>query len=307
MKKNRLKKGIIITVSTLLILAAGSSFAFGGFIADRILHQNADKDTHDNSIKQMEVWEYDYKSFEDKYKGTEISTTADDGNVVPATYYSNDCDTCVILVHGAGGDRACTAPLAEGYLERGYDVIAIDQRGCGANPDDRVTFGINEQLDVRAMVKYARETLGKKTVYVHGQSMGAQTTAIYASNVTPGDVNAADAVICDSPVPGMELVLKEMFATCTIATFVLFLHKLFDNFSPLFMMVAQYLIASALIGGMLLLISKCVSPITPRGWFEFYRSFTIPYIFLAGFYYYRVFSETKKQDALIKEIQNLQE
>ena len=228
MKKNRLKKGIIITVSTLLILAAGGSFAFGGFIADRILHQNADKDTHDNSIKQMEVWEYDYKSFEDKYKGTEISTTADDGNVVPATYYSNDCDTCVILVHGAGGDRACTAPLAEGYLERGYDVIAIDQRGCGANPDDRVTF-------------------------------------------------------------------------------VLFLHKLFDNFSPLFMMVAQYLIASALIGGMLLLISKFVSPITPRGWFEFYRSFTIPYIFLAGFYYYRVFSETKKQDALIKEIQNLQE
>ena len=211
MKKNRLKKGIIITVSTLLVLAAGGSFGFGGIVADKILHQNADKDTHNNSIKQMEVWEYDYTAFEDTYKGTEISATAEDGNVVPATYYSNDCDTCVILVHGAGGDRACTAPLAEGYLERGYDVIAIDQRGCGANPDDRVTFGINEQLDVSAMVEYARETLGKKTVYVHGQSMGAQTTAIYASNVTPGAKNAADAVICDSPVPGMELILKEMF------------------------------------------------------------------------------------------------
>ena len=157
MKKNRLKKGIIITVSTLLVLAAGGSFGFGGFIADKILHQNADKDTHDNSIKQMEVWDYDYSAFEDSYKGTEVSATAEDGNTVPATYYSNDCDTCVILVHGAGGDRACTAPLAEGYLKRGYDVIAIDQRGCGTNPDDRVTFGINEQLDVRAMVEYARE------------------------------------------------------------------------------------------------------------------------------------------------------
>ena len=98
-----------------------------------------------------------------------------------------------------------------------------------------------------------------------------------------------------------------MFATCTIATFVLFLHKLFDNFSPLFMMVAQYIIACALIGGMLLLLSIFISPITPKGWFEFFRSFTIPYIFLAGFYYYRVFSETKKQDALIKEIQSLQD
>ena len=98
-----------------------------------------------------------------------------------------------------------------------------------------------------------------------------------------------------------------MFATCTIATFVLFLHKLFDNFSPLFMMVAQYLIACVLIGGMLLLISAFVSPITPKGWFEFFRSFTIPYIFLAGLYYYRVFTETKKQDALIKEIQSFQD
>lgn len=96
-----------------------------------------------------------------------------------------------------------------------------------------------------------------------------------------------------------------MFATCTIATFVLFLHKLFDNFSPLFMMIAQYLIACLLIGAMLLIISKFVEPIKPRGWFEFYHSFTIPYIFLAGFFYYRVFSETKKEAELIKEIQEL--
>ena len=93
-----------------------------------------------------------------------------------------------------------------------------------------------------------------------------------------------------------------MFATCAIATFVLFLHKLFDSVSPLVMIIVQYLVACALVGLMLWLISMFISPITPRGWFEFYRSFTIPYIFLAGFYYYRVFSETKKQDKLIQEI-----
>ena len=93
-----------------------------------------------------------------------------------------------------------------------------------------------------------------------------------------------------------------MFATCAIATLVLFLHKLFDNVSPLVMIIMQYLVACALVGLMLWLISMFVSPITPKGWFEFYRSFTIPYIFLAGFYYYRVFSETKKQDKLIQEI-----
>ena len=86
-----------------------------------------------------------------------------------------------------------------------------------------------------------------------------------------------------------------MFACCAIATFVLFLHKLFDRISPLAMMIIQYLIASGLIAVMLLLIDKFVDPITPRGWFEFYRSFTIPYIILAGFYYYRVFSRQKRR------------
>lgn len=93
-----------------------------------------------------------------------------------------------------------------------------------------------------------------------------------------------------------------MFATCAIATFVLFLHNLFDSVSPLVMIIVQYLVTCALVGLMLWLVSMFISPITPKGWFEFYRSFTIPYIFLAGFYYYRVFSETKKQDKLIQEI-----
>ena len=94
-----------------------------------------------------------------------------------------------------------------------------------------------------------------------------------------------------------------MFATCAIATFVLFLHKLFDSVSPLVMIIVQYRVACVLVGLMLWLVSVFISPITPQGWFEFYRSFTIPYIFLAGFYYYRVFSEAKKQNKLIREIQ----
>ena len=209
MKKNKIIKAAAITLGVIAVLGAVGSVVMGGIAADKILHQNEGKDTHDNSIKQMEIWGYDINSF--KYEGTEISVKAEDGNEVPATYFDSDSDKLVILVHGAGGDRYCTYPLAEKYIEDGFDVIAIDQRGSGVNPDDRVTFGINEALDVKAMVKYAREELGADKVIVHGQSMGAQTTAIYASNVTAGTPEAADAVICDSPVPGMELMLKLMF------------------------------------------------------------------------------------------------
>ena len=211
MKKNKIIKGIGITLGVIAFIGIAGSVVMGGYVSDKILHQNADKDTHDNSIRQLEVWGYDTDDFMNRYNGIEVSATAEDGNIVPATYFDNDSDRCVILVHGAGGDRVCTYPLAEQYIEDGFDVIAIDQRGCGANADDRVTFGINEELDVRAMVRYAREELKAGKVFVHGQSMGAETVAIYASNVTPGTVEAADAVICDSPVPGMELILREMF------------------------------------------------------------------------------------------------
>lgn len=211
MNKNKIIKVTGITLGAAAVLAAAGSAAMGGFVADKILHQNDGVDTHTASYTQLETWGYDVESFEARYQGEEVSATASDGNTVPGTFFDIGSDKCVILVHGAGGDRVSTYPLAEGYLERGYDVIAIDQRGCGENTDDRVTFGINERLDVEAMVEYAREDLGNGEVIVHGQSMGAQTTALYASNVAPGTAGAADAVICDAPVPGMELILKELF------------------------------------------------------------------------------------------------
>ena len=211
MKKNKIIKGLGITLGVIAFIGIAGSVAMGGYIADRILHQNEGKDTHDNSIKQLEVWGYDTEKFMNTYEGTEIKVTAEDGNTVPATYFDNSSDKLVILVHGAGGDRVSIYPLAEEYIKDGFDVIAIDQRGCGENADDRVTFGINEALDVKAMVKFAREEIKADKVIVHGQSMGAETVAVYASNVMPGTVEAADAVILDSPVPGMELMLKETF------------------------------------------------------------------------------------------------
>ena len=114
-------------------------------------------------------------------------------------------------------------------------------------------------------------------------------------------VGAIVNMICGTETNNLNVLV--MFATCIIATFVLYMHKLFDTWSPLTMIVVQYLTACVLCAIMLFIISLVVEPITPRGWYEFYRSFTIPYIFLAGFYYYRAYNEAKKQRDLLAEIQ----
>ena len=112
------------------------------------------------------------------------------------------------------------------------------------------------------------------------------------------------AAICNILLGGQTNNMNEllMFSICIIASVVLSLHGLFDSVSPLAMMVIQYLVACGLIAVLILIIS-CFDPVSPRGWFELYRSFTIPYIILAGFYYYSVFADTRKKDSLIKDLQ----
>ena len=93
-----------------------------------------------------------------------------------------------------------------------------------------------------------------------------------------------------------------MFAICVMSSVVLSLHGLFDRVSPLAMIVIQYLLACALIAVMLLIVSH-FDTITLQGCLDLYRSFTIPYLILAGVYYYSVFADTKKKDGLIKDLQ----
>jgi hypothetical protein len=95
-----------------------------------------------------------------------------------------------------------------------------------------------------------------------------------------------------------------MFGFCVIASIVLSLYEVLDNVSPLAMIIIQYIAAVALCAVMLFIISR-FEPISPRGWFEYYRSFTIPYIIFAAIYYYSVYLDTKKKNKLIQEIQNI--
>ncbi len=94
-----------------------------------------------------------------------------------------------------------------------------------------------------------------------------------------------------------------MFIFCNIAVFVLSIHKLFDAFSPLAMIIIQYVIALGLCFLVIFIASLIIEPVSPRGWFEFFRSFTIPYVIGAALYYYRLYREARDQDEIIKEIQ----
>ena len=60
-------KVLAITAGVIVFLGTAGSICMGGYVADRILHQNDGKDTQDNSIKQLELWGYDLDSFYGNY------------------------------------------------------------------------------------------------------------------------------------------------------------------------------------------------------------------------------------------------
>ena len=209
--KKIIKIGLITITTLLLTVLLVGAVITGKMVCDGILHQNDDVDTKQNSIDQLAKWGFDREAYHETYQGIDFEIASADGNRIPGTYYNSakDLEQWVILIHGAGGDRECMIPLVGAYLEKGYHVLTYDQRGHGDNSDRRVSFGIFEKRDVEALIDYVRADLGAKRVVVHGQSMGAQTAALYAATEHGG--NSLDALILDSPVPGLRLLMNHMF------------------------------------------------------------------------------------------------
>ena len=93
-----------------------------------------------------------------------------------------------------------------------------------------------------------------------------------------------------------------MLLWTSIAVFILSIHHLFDEWSPIFMIIIQYVIAMGLVFLSIFLISL-FSEIHVDAYKDAFTSFTWPYIIGAGFYYISLFRSAARQNKLLSEIQ----
>ena len=64
-------------------------------------------------------------------------------------------------------------------------LLLVDQRACGKSEGKYITFGAKEKYDILLWIKFINERYyGKKTIYIHGTSMGAATTLMVSSLTT---------------------------------------------------------------------------------------------------------------------------
>lgn len=92
-----------------------------------------------------------------------------------------------------------------------------------------------------------------------------------------------------------------MLFYCSIAVLVLSIHHLFDVWPPVVMILIQYVIAMGLVF-LSVYIGSFFEEVSGDGYRDIFVSFTIPYFIGSGVYYISLFRSAKRQDKLLKEI-----
>jgi fermentation-respiration switch protein FrsA (DUF1100 family) len=218
---NKVKKRILIVVTSLIILLIGMFIGFSYFIGDQIVASSTQLVTNEKTRNIHDlVWKdygFNYESFSQTYKIENINLTSSfDGHAIPVDFiYSNDKNSnIVIMAHGLGGNRQTNYPRAEFFLKNGYNVITYDQRSSGENVAEKTTFGYWEKYDIIDCIKYAKDFAKDKKIGVWGESFGGATAvqAVAFENVQEDIAFLA----LDCPVSNMEWMISDQMKSMEI-------------------------------------------------------------------------------------------
>lgn len=207
-------KVICIIFIIVFILFVGMSYFIGNQIFMASTQLVTCEDTANVQDGFWDKYNIDYENFCNTYmiKKLEIDSTFD-SHKIPADYIyalgkegEKDNQT-VILVHGLGGNRYSSYPLAEMFLEKGYNVVAYDQRSSNENTAQYTTFGYWEKYDLTDYIDYVREQAPEQEIGVWGTSFGGATAGLAMENK---DIeNKIDFLILDCPVSNMKWMIEE--------------------------------------------------------------------------------------------------
>ncbi|MCH5159640.1 MAG: alpha/beta hydrolase [Clostridiales bacterium] len=116
-----------------------------------------------------------------------------------------------IICHGHTWNRINSLKYAYLFYNKGYNVIIYDHAYFGLSDGEFTTLGLNEKLDLSAVIDLARETFGKDAIVaLHGESMGAATVLCEL-----GIRSDIDFVVADCPFSNTMKYYREL---CTHLT-----------------------------------------------------------------------------------------
>lgn len=177
----------IIILAVLLILLAAVGFYFAGF-AMGIKRQ---------SLEDARAWQeahYDL-SWYDGLEKEEYVVNSYDGYALHVQSLRNSApsDKYVLISHGYTDNRFGALKYGKVYLDLGYNLIVYDLRGHGLNEPTFCTYSVRERRDLEALILDSHARFPDARVFgLHGESLGAATTAAVLASKPPVDFAVAD-------------------------------------------------------------------------------------------------------------------
>ena len=96
------------------------------------------------------------------------------GDKLKAMMYDAGSDKTAIMCHGYRTHHFCNTAVAAGYfLDRGYNVILLIQRGHEGSEGNLITFGALEHKDLLLWIDMLEEKMHLKKIVLYGISLGS--------------------------------------------------------------------------------------------------------------------------------------
>lgn len=190
------KKHII----TGLTAAAGAASLFVGYTGIYLasLSAGGNRQTLEEAL-QWQSSRYDIH-FMDDLDTFAYTISGYESYVIHAQFFKNPQPSgkYIILTHGYTDNRFGALKYMKIYLDRGYNCIIYDLRGHGENAPSPCTYGILEAKDLLAVIDDTHRRFGEDiTLGLHGESLGAATTATVMQYCPRVDFAVADCGFAD--------------------------------------------------------------------------------------------------------------
>ncbi|MEQ2526067.1 alpha/beta hydrolase [Robertmurraya yapensis] len=102
----------------------------------------------------------------------------------------------MIFCHGVTENKMNSIKYMNLFLERGFNGLIYDHRRHGESGGKTTSYGYYEKFDLKTIVDWLKLNRGPDLVLgIHGESMGAATTLLYAGMIEDG----ANFYIADCP------------------------------------------------------------------------------------------------------------
>ena len=209
----KVTKIILIVVAAVLVLFVGLSYYIGMQVFNSSTQLVTCEETSKVEDSFWEKFNLDYEEFCSTYQieKIEIRSTFDDHTIPADSIYvrgeeGNKNRQTVILVHGLGGNRYTNYPLAELFLQNGYNVLTYDQRSTNENTAKYTTFGYWERYDLIDYIDYVSQCAPEQIIGVWGTSFGGATAGMAMEQKAVE--SKVDFLILDCPLSDMKWMLE---------------------------------------------------------------------------------------------------